>query len=80
MRLRETIAAGDLLRGSCISRCVVEVALNRFAHVVAQLLDGLRLGVDAEAVSAGGVAAIDFVVADLEDDLGFRRQHNHLRV
>lgn len=50
-------------------RCV-EVALDCFADVVAELLDGLGLGVDAEAESVGGISAVDFVIADLEDDLG----------
>ena len=58
-------------------RCV-EVALDGFADVVANFLDGFCLGVDAEAESTGGVAAVYFVVADLKDDLGIRRRHNHL--
>lgn len=59
-------------------RPVVEVALNRFADVVAHFLDRLRLGVNAVPKCAGGVSAIDFVITDLEDDLGTRRRHNHL--
>lgn len=59
-------------------RRVVEVAFDRFADVVAHFLDRLRLGVNAVPKCAGGVSAIDFVITDLEDDLGIRRRHNHL--
>ena len=52
------------------------MALDCFADVVANLLGRPRLGANTEGECAGGVAAIDLVLADLEDDLGVRWRHS----
>ncbi|WP_420626988.1 hypothetical protein [Candidatus Poriferisodalis sp.] len=48
--------------------CFAEVALDGFANVDAQFLDGFCLGVDAEVEGAGRVPAVNVIFADLKDD------------
>ena len=57
------------------SQFPVEIALEGFPDVLADLLDGLPLRVDAVPNSTGGIPANPFILVNLKDDLRRKQRH-----